>query len=155
MVWALRNILLIAFLSGIAVTASADDYRALTNYKLHCQGCHMPDMQGAIGAVPRMKNFLGYFLHSPEGRGYIAQVPGVTMSSLKNDDLAELLNWMLLANSKEQLPASFKPYTTAEVAELRKTPSRDPLAERTEILDDVATQLPILADEIERDGYAY
>jgi len=89
MVWALRNILLIAFLSGIAVTASADDYRALTNYKLHCQGCHMPDMQGAIGAVPRMKNFLGYFLHSPEGRGYIAQVPGVTMSSLKNDDLAD------------------------------------------------------------------
>ena len=142
-------------LLSAAGLASADNHRALINYKLHCQGCHLPDMQGAIAAVPRLKNFVGYFMHSGEGRDFIAQVPGVAMSSLNDDDLAELLNWMLQANSGEQLPDDFMPYSAKEVSVLRKTPNGDPLGQRNGILDAVAEQLPELAAEIETSGYAY
>ena len=89
------------------------------------------------------------------GREFIAQVPGVTMSSLNNEDIAELLNWMLIANSKDQLPEKFTLYTAAEISELRKTPNRDPLKDRVRILDIVAKDYAPLAIELEADGYAY
>ncbi len=133
----------------------ASDERAHVNYKLHCQGCHMPTGEGALGAVPRLKNFVGYFLHSPKGRDFIAQVPGVTMSSLNNADLSELLNWLVKAYSADQLPEAFVPYSAKEIASLRQSPNNDPLSERIEILDAVAETLPVLATEIETHGYAY
>lgn len=147
--------LALLFFGLLASGGYAQDKRAYTNYLLHCQGCHMPEGQGALGAVPRLKNFVGYYLHSREGRDFIAQVPGVTMSSLDNEELSELLNWMVRAYSAEQLPDKFIPYTADEIASLRKTPNPDPLGQRNEILDVVAEQLPALADEIAADGYAY
>ncbi len=150
----LRGLALVT-LSLLAFNAYAQDKRAYNNYMLHCQGCHLPQGKGALGAVPRLQNFVGYFLHSREGREFIAQVPGVTMSSLDNEELSELLNWMVRAYSEEQLPEQFEPYTSAEIAQLRKTPNPDPLGQRNSILDVVAEGLPVLADEIATDGYAY
>ena len=150
----LRSLALL-FLGVLAFNVDAQDKRAHTNYMLHCQGCHLPQGEGALGAVPRLQNFVGYFLHSREGRKFIAQVPGVTMSSLDDEELTELLNWLVRAYSEEQLPSQFVPYTSEEIAELRKTPNLDPLGKRNSILDLVAKGLPVLADEIATSGYAY
>ena len=49
---------------------------------------------------------------------------GVATSPLSDADLAEVVNWMLWRFDKEHLPASFQPYTAAEIAPLRARPLR-------------------------------
>ena len=118
-----------------------DPERARVNYMLHCQGCHLPDATGTPGKVPGMKDFVGNFLHSPEGRAYVIRVPGVATAQLTDSDVAELMNWLLTTYSAEQLPESFEPFTGEEVAGLRKDPDGDPAASRQRILDSMAATL--------------
>ena len=63
---------------------------------------------------------IGYFARIPEGRAYLVQVPNVAMSAIRDEDLAQMLNWLLTTYSAAQLPQDFTPYTGAEVGELRK-----------------------------------
>jgi len=132
--------------------AGADDHRASVNYMIHCQGCHLPDAIGFSGKVPRMKNFVGYFLHSKEGREFVIRVPGVATASLPDDELAELMNWLLLTHSAEQLPEVFEPYSTAEVAALRPDLEGSPGTTRMRILQKIAEDVPSLARELEQDS---
>ncbi|MCP4299278.1 MAG: hypothetical protein GY783_01715 [Gammaproteobacteria bacterium] len=129
-------------------TALADDDRARFNYMIHCQGCHLPDAEGYRDRVPRMNNFLGYFLHSKEGRDFIIRVPGVSLAQLPDDEIAELMNWLVNAYSAEQRPDEFVPYTESEVNALRKSPEADPLATRLRILGAIAAEQPDLAREL-------
>jgi hypothetical protein len=50
------------------------------------------------------------------------QVPGSANAPVADAALADLLNWMLLTFSPNELPENFAPYTEAEVAALRKNP---------------------------------
>ena len=129
--------------------AYAGDERARINYMLHCQGCHLADASGLAGEVPRMKNFVGYFLHSGEGRDYLIRVPGVATASLPDDELAELMNWLLETFSSEQLPESFEPFSADEIAALRARLESDPGTTRNRILRDIAKGLPALAGELQ------
>ncbi|MBF6569244.1 MAG: cytochrome c [Candidatus Binataceae bacterium] len=88
-------------------------------YVMNCWGCHQPHGEGIAGAVPRLKDTVGYFLQVPGGREYLIEVPGVAGSSLSNAQVAQVMNWMLSAFSSDQLPTDFKPYTEAEVAKYR------------------------------------
>lgn len=117
---------------------------------LHCQGCHLPAAEGFAGRVPAMKDFVGYFLHSREGREFLIRVPGVAYSALDHAEVAELMNWLLLSFSAAQLPEPFSPYTPAEVARLRADPEADPDGARRDILADLAASLPGVAAS--RDG---
>lgn len=94
--------------------------RATTNYRLNCQGCHLPDGSGLPGVVPTMKGLIGNFLTVPGGRDFLVQVPGSSFSPLSDAELAELLNWILLTMSGEQGTADFEPYTEAEVQQTRQ-----------------------------------
>ncbi len=132
--------------------ASADDHRAKVNYMLHCQGCHLPEAIGFAGKVPRMKDFVGYFLHSKEGREFVIRVPGVATASLPDDELVELMNWLLLTYSAEQLPDPFAPYSVAEVAALRSDLEGNPEKTRLRILRQIAADLPSLAGELNQDS---
>lgn len=129
----------------------AGDRRARVNYALHCQGCHLADADGLAGEVPRMKNFVGYFLHSREGREFLIRVPGVATSSLPDDELAELMNWLLLTYSSDQLPENFAPFSASEIAALRTTLVSDPGGTRYRILGDIARDLPALAGELRQE----
>ncbi len=107
---------------------------------------------GFEGKVPRMNGFVGKFLQSPEGRAFIIQVPGVATSPLPDDELTELMNWMLLHFSAEQVPTDFSPYTAEEVAALRRSPVADPIGKRAEVLAAIASQQSEgLGDAQERD----
>jgi hypothetical protein len=138
------------FLLLLSPLLLADERRAEVNYMLHCQGCHLPDAAGFEGRVPPMKNFVGYFLNSDEGRQFVVRVPGVAQSALNDDELAELMNWLLASFSAEQLPDPFVPFTADEVRGLRVDPEPDPVATRARIIDDLAETLPSLAVERER-----
>ena len=141
-----RLALLILILCGAAL---ADDRRAQVNYMLHCQGCHLPETEGLQGRVPPMKNFVGYFLHSEEGRDFLIRVPGVASSALDDKEVAELMNWLLRTYSADQLPADYAPYTQGEVDALRRDPEKDPEATRAIILANIASALPDLAEKLE------
>ena len=137
---------------GLASAANADDHRARINYMVHCQGCHLPEAVGFAGHVPRMKDFVGYFLHSKEGREFVIRVPGVATSSLPDDQLTEMMNWLLLTYSGDQLPKPFVPFSTEEVAALRPDLEANPEKTRMRILGKIAQDLPSLALELKEES---
>ena len=129
-------------------TALANDERAQVNYMLHCQGCHLPQAEGMDGRVPPMKDFVGFFLRSDEGREFLIRVPGVAQSALGSDELAELMNWLVLTYSADQLPEVFEPFTAFEVDRLRTDPVADPDSARERLLADIASADPALRAEL-------
>lgn len=141
-----------ALAMGLVPVAGADDHRARINYMIHCQGCHLPEAVGFAGKVPRMKDFVGYFLHSKEGREFVIRVPGVATSSLPDDKLTEMMNWLLLTYSSEQLPEPFVPFSVAEVAALRPDLETNPAKTRMRVLERIAQELPSLAVELEQEN---
>jgi hypothetical protein len=144
----LRKYIVLALTFALVPFASADDHRADVNFKIHCQGCHLPEAIGFAGHVPRMKDFVGYFLHSQEGRRFVIRVPGVATSSLPDDQLTELVNWLLLTYSAEQLPEPFIPFSVTEVAALRPDLEANPEKTRMRILEKIARELPALASDL-------
>ena len=131
-------------LAGVCFHASANDHRARINYMLHCQGCHLPDGKGIEGRVPQLKDLVGFFLHSDDGRAFLINVSGVATSALGDKELSEVVNWVLEKFSKKELPTPFRPYTALEVAELRKDPELNPQVRRTQILEDLRESNPEL-----------
>jgi mono/diheme cytochrome c family protein len=91
-------------------------------YTLNCWGCHLPNAEGIPGTVPRLAHSMGSFLYLPEGRAYLVQVPGVANSPLDDRQIAEVLNWMLVTFSKDELPKDFTPYTIDEIKKYRPHP---------------------------------
>lgn len=95
--------------------------RAKFNYQMFCQGCHTPDGTGGK-SVPKIKNYIGYFLQNQVAREYLVRVPGSANSPLNNEQLAEVLNWMIIELGGESVPKSMQYYTANEVAKLRQKP---------------------------------
>ena len=98
--------------------------RAWQHWVLNCQGCHRPDGTGSEGTAPSIAGTVARFLHAPGGREYLGRVPGVATSPLGDQDLAEVLNWMLWRFDAAHIPATFQPYTAEEVGRLRQRPLR-------------------------------
>ena len=128
----------------VGVTAHADDHRGRINYMLHCQGCHLPDGAGVADRIPQLKDFVGLYLHDENGRAFVINVSGVATAPLPDDQLSELINWVLLSFSGKELPKPFRPYTAGEVSELRKHQEPDPAARRKRILERLRTSRPDL-----------
>jgi cytochrome c553 len=97
---------------------------ARQNWILKCQGCHRADASGTPETTPAMSGIVAQFLALPEGRTYLAQVPGVATAPISDAELADLLNWTLYRFDPANVPAEFRPYTSAEIGRLRKTPLR-------------------------------
>jgi len=128
--------LTLGVLTGSTSFAEVDSngYSAALNYTLNCSGCHMADGSGAVGIVPSFRGHVARYLAIPEGRDYLAQVPGSAQSLLSSRNLAEVLNWMVQTYDPEHLPADFVPYQEQEVARLRREPNSAPSAVRTRVL---------------------
>lgn len=129
----------------VPVAAGADDQRAQVNYMLHCQGCHLPAAEGLGDQVPRMSNFVGYFTHSDAGRRFLIQVPGSATAPVSDEQLAELMNWILKTFSADQLSPGFQPYTVDEVTRLRRRPEPSPAETRQLILADLISANPAIS----------
>lgn len=137
LVWLVAALLV----AGTAVTQAG--YTARTNYILHCQGCHGADGVGGIpDEVPPLGNSVGYFLQVPGGRSYLIQVPGIAQAPVSDEELADVLNYILEHYSAAQLPASFRPYTSGEVAEVRRS-GKDIVALRNALVAEIRERLGV------------
>jgi len=105
---------------------------------LHCQGCHRPDGSGVPGAVPAFPGQVGVFLKSPAGRAYLARVPGAANAPISDDELADLLGWIVRRFDPANLPADFKDYSGDEVAKLRRQTLTQVAREREALLAELA-----------------
>lgn len=107
--------------SAHAQAPSANVQATWNRWALNCQGCHRPNGGGTPGGAPPLRGVVASFLRVEGGRAYLTQVPGVATAPLRDEDLAELLNYVLRRFDGPGLPADFKPYTAAEVAAGRRT----------------------------------
>jgi|TARA_R110002012_G_scaffold166748_1_gene330175 hypothetical protein len=114
-----------------------NERRALFNYQMMCQGCHVGDGRGGKD-VPNLKGKVGVFLLTPEGREYLIKVPGSANSALDSKQLAELMNWMLPTMGKDSMPDNFIPYTELEVDTLRKEPLMEVVEHRANLLKQIS-----------------
>ena len=118
-------------------------YTAETNYVLHCQGCHGADGIGGVpDQIPPLRDSVGYFLHIPDGRRFLIQVPGVAQAPINDTQVAELLNYILHRYGADQLPDAFAPYTREEVARERRR-AVDVLALRAELVSALRDRLGV------------
>ena len=124
--------LLLAF-GFLALPAKADP-RA--DYLLHCGGCHLPDGSGAPPDVPKLTDTLGRIVQSQEGRDYVVRVPGATQTPLTDQQLADVMNWVLKTFNADTLSPDFEPLTGEEVKAARKRVLADPLKLRQELWPD-------------------
>jgi hypothetical protein len=104
------------------------------DFSRHCQGCH--GHRGvSVQEVPQLRDRVGYFTHTPDGRAYLVQVPNVLQAHLPDARLAALLNWMLQEFSAGQLAPGFVPYTEAEIRVLRAHRLDSVVARRREVVE--------------------
>jgi len=108
-------------------------YEPRINYMLQCLGCHGPDARGEPGRVPSIRSTLAPLSRFAAGRRYLLQVPGVALSTLSDQDLAALLNWMIPAFGGVE-PGQFRAFTSAEVARYRREPLVEISATRARLM---------------------
>lgn len=115
----------------------ADDALAQQHWVLNCMGCHTAAGGGIPGKVPPLANSLGYFEHLPAGRDYVMRVPGASNSALSDQELADVLNWLLTTMNPDALPKDFKPYTAAEIGAHRRPALPDVATVRAGLIRDL------------------
>ena len=120
----------------IAALAGAVDASPRSDFLLHCAGCHLPDGTGLPPSVPSLAGPLGAIAASPEGRDYLARVPGASQAPLSDEELAAVLNWVLEELNAETLPVPFEPLTGEQVRFSRSRVLADPLKLRNELWPD-------------------
>lgn len=118
---------LMAFLPDAAHSATPR-----INYLLHCSGCHLPDGQGNPPNVPTLHQELGRMMGVAAMRTYLVRVPGSAYSSLSDEELTAVANWILEQFNAETLPGDFVPLSTVEVTRARQESLSDPLRYRIE-----------------------
>jgi len=128
--------LLLAAASRFAIAEQPPD----VNYMLHCMGCHLADGSGAPPQVPDIRGEMGRMLGVVGGREYLVQIPGAATSAVSDGELAAIINYMLSTFSRDTLPASYAPFTEAEVKRLRPHWLSDPEPVRRKLLEQIATQ---------------
>lgn len=135
----------------LAFTSTAQIAERPLTYQIHCEGCHKADGSGLEGFVPNFVGQLSSFLHVPDGRNFIIQVPGVAQSSLSDSEIAELINWMVVAYDPAGLPENFTLYTAEEVAALRANPLSNAMLYRAAVLQQLEQDRMVAAAA----GYRY
>ena len=125
---------LAAALCGLAIRAVAEQPPEV-NYMIHCMGCHLADGSGSPPQVPDVRGEMGRLLGVDGGREYLVQIPGAATAPVSDGELAAIINYMLLAFSRETLPADFEPFSESEVKRLRPHWLSDPEPVRRRLLD--------------------
>jgi cytochrome c2/mono/diheme cytochrome c family protein len=123
---------------GGALANDAVAQRPETNFRLNCSGCHLEDGSGKAGLVPALAGSIGTVFSVAGGREYIGRIPGVTNSFMNDEELSEVLNWMLQKFDPQHLPSDFRPYTAAEVGRLRKETMSNPMVKRAALMGEAA-----------------
>jgi mono/diheme cytochrome c family protein len=92
------------------------------DYLLNCGGCHGFNGVSNSKVVPNLRDLVGYYLQIPQGRAYLARVPNVAFSTLSDQKLAAVLNYVVFDLGGASAPAAAKAYDAAQVGRWRKQP---------------------------------
>lgn len=111
----------------LSTSAAARAATPAVNYALHCQGCHLADGRETPGLVPKLTGTMSQFAAIPEGRAYLVRLPNIVSAPLSADDMARLLNWLVVRFDEEGPPRGTQPvaFTSAEVSSGREHPLID------------------------------
>lgn len=116
----------------VSVNSNAE-HRALFNYQMFCQGCHSADGSGHK-SVPELKGFIHKFMATQQGREYLIRVPGAANAALDDEQLTEVMNWMLRNFGNSSEGAVWRPYEVSEVTEYRKNPLNETVKYREKLI---------------------
>ena len=92
------------------------------DYILACGGCHGLNGVSNSSLVPSLNGLVGYYLYLPEGRAYLSRLPNVAFSTLSDEQLAAVLNYMVFDIGAGSAPAGTRPYRATEVGKWRRQP---------------------------------
>jgi len=91
-----------------------------SDYVEHCSGCHGMQGNSAPAEIPVLRDRVGYFMCTKEGREYLIRLPNVAYSAIAdNQELADMMNFVVFGLGGASAPTDAKPFTAAEVARLR------------------------------------
>ncbi|HEX4634810.1 MAG TPA: hypothetical protein VH189_01430 [Rhizomicrobium sp.] len=94
---------------------------AQSDYVEHCSGCHGMQGNSAPAQIPVLRDRVGYFMCTREGREYLIRLPNVAYSAISdNQELADMMNFVVFGLGGNSAPVAAKPFTAEEVARLRK-----------------------------------
>jgi len=92
-----------------------------SDYVEHCSGCHGMQGNSAPAEIPVLRDRVGYFMCTREGRDYLIRLPNVAYSAIgDNQELADMMNFVVFGLGGGSAPRTAKPFTAAEVARLRR-----------------------------------
>lgn len=124
--------LVAVLLLGCAAVAVAADRSPYANYVLRCAGCHGLDGEGVItGGIPPFPGYVDALFRDEQARLYLMHVPGVVGASLSNQEIAEVMNYVVQRWGTES--GNVRLFTEEEVGRLRAQPVVDVVAFRREI----------------------
>ncbi|HKB95773.1 MAG TPA: hypothetical protein VKB94_02920 [Rhizomicrobium sp.] len=91
-----------------------------SDYVEHCSGCHGMQGNSAPAEIPVLRDRVGYFMCTREGREYLIRLPNVAYSAITdNQQLADMMNFVVFGLGGNSAPKAAKPFAAAEVAKLR------------------------------------
>lgn len=106
--------------SGLPANYPGSMDQAQTDYVEHCGGCHGIKGNAAPADLPNLQGRVGWFMCLPEGRDYLMRLPNIARSRITdNEQLADLMNFMVFGLGGKSTPAGARPFAPAEVAEGR------------------------------------
>jgi hypothetical protein len=109
-----------AFSPVLAAPALPELTTPQSDYVEHCSGCHGMQGNSAPAEIPVLRDRVGYFMCTKEGRDYLIRLPNVAYSAITdNQELAEMMNFVVFGLGGRSAPKGAKPFTAAEVAKLR------------------------------------
>jgi hypothetical protein len=103
------------------------DHASLTQvqatYLERCGGCHGIQGRSSPDLVPDLRDQVGHFLCLPEGRAYLVRLPSIATSPLTDQEVAELMNFVVFDLGRTKAIAGKYPaYSAEEVRQLRAQP---------------------------------
>jgi hypothetical protein len=92
-----------------------------SDYVEFCSGCHGMQGNSAPAEIPVLRDRVGYFMCTKEGRDYLIRLPNVAYSAITdNQELADMMNFVVFGLGGNSAPRGTKPFTAAEVGRLRE-----------------------------------
>jgi len=91
------------------------------NYMLQCQGCHKANGEGFGESVPDLRSVGRQLLAVPAGRQFYVSVPGSANAPLSDQQLAEVLNFIIadILGDEDGRDDSLTRFTEEEITSYR------------------------------------
>jgi len=117
----------VSFITALLFAAAAQSAPAMpeltapqSDYVEYCSGCHGMQGNSAPAEIPVLRGRVGYFMCIKDGRDYLIRLPNVAYSAIDdNQELADMMNFVVFGLGGNSAPKDAKPFTAAEVKRLR------------------------------------